>query len=354
MLNWQRPKAATQLATYLRGELAQGRWADRMPGVIRLAEELGTARNTVEAALKLLEQEGYLIPQGHGKGRLIRQKLVQSRKKSRVAILVFDSAVQTDQPIVELQNFLQNAGFATVLSERRTNETRLDPGRMRRIVQRTDAAAWILVAAPREILEWFLAEGIPVYAFFGRRRELAIAGGGPDKSEAYRELVRELVRRGHRRIVLLTMQARRLPMPGRPERSFLAELEASGLATSSYNLPDWEPTPDGLIKYLNEVWRLTPPTAFLIDEAYLFHAIKHQLSARGIRCPEDVSLICSDPDPAFSWFKPSIAHIGWDVRPLLHHVLRWAKSVREGKERRDQIEVPAELVLGETLGRAGW
>ncbi|OYV00601.1 MAG: hypothetical protein CFE26_23795, partial [Verrucomicrobiales bacterium VVV1] len=62
MSDWRRLSTASQLALHLRAELERGRWTGRMPGVIRLASELGIARNSVEAALHELEREGLLIP----------------------------------------------------------------------------------------------------------------------------------------------------------------------------------------------------------------------------------------------------------------------------------------------------
>lgn len=350
MSNWQRPKAVAQLASFLRGELAQGRWAGQMPGVIRLANELKTARNTVAAALKQLEQEGFLATQGHGKGRIIRPETVHHVSKMRVAILKHDPFDRVDSGIMELQHELQAAGFSVALVEKSLTDLHINLRRLENLVQRTNAAAWVVAGGPQEVLNWFVAKGIPVFALFGRRRDLSIAGGGPDKTVAYRQAARELVARGHRRIILLAHQSRRLPIPGRPEQAFLEELESLGVPISAYNLPDWEPSPDGLIRQLNESYRVTPPTAFLVDEAYLFHAVKHQLAARGIRCPEDVSLICTDPDHTFAWCRPSIAHIHWDNRPLLNHALSWATSVRQGKEKRSQLEAPAELIPGGTMG----
>lgn len=346
---WRRPSAVIQLAAYLRGELADGRWTGQMPGVIRLATELGTARNTVEGALKKLEQDGYLLPQGQGKGRVIREDTVYIRNKMRVAILRHEPLADIDGQLLELQHQLQEEGYGAVLAEKSLVDLHFDLGRLENLVQRTNAAAWVVAGGPLEILEWFQARNIPVYALFGRRRELSISGGGPDKSEAYRQVVRKLVALGHRRIVLLALTSRRQPKPGLPERAFLAELEAHGIATGPYNLPEWDESAEDLQRVLDASLHITPPTAFLVDESYLFHAAKYHLSARGIRIPQDVSMICTDPDRTFAWCRPSIAHIRWDSRPLLRHILRWVDQVKQGKDERKQIHIPAEFIMGGTV-----
>ncbi len=349
-LNWQRPTAVSQLAEYLRVELGQRRWAGRMPGVIRLAEELGVARNTVEGALRELEQEGLLVPQGHGRGRLIQLGGAKDNKGMRVGIIKYGPHTQNDSYIIAFQHQLQEAGFAVGIAKKSLVEIHFDLRRLEDLVKRTEADAWVVVSGPREVLDWFVAQEIPVFALFGRRRELAIAGGGPDKSIAYRQMVRELMALGHRRIVLLAKKARRLPNPGLPERAFLEELAAHGITTGPYNLPDWEENPEDLQRLLDACLQVTPPTAFLVDEAYLFHAVSHHLNRRGIRCPDDISLICTDPDHTFTWCRPTIAHIHWDIQALLRRILRWAKNLQQGKNDRKQINIPAKFVTGGTVG----
>jgi len=63
--------ASEQVAEYLRAELYRGGWGGRMPGGSRLATDLRVGRDTVEAALQLLEKEGLLVPQGVGRRRRI-------------------------------------------------------------------------------------------------------------------------------------------------------------------------------------------------------------------------------------------------------------------------------------------
>jgi DNA-binding transcriptional MocR family regulator len=56
--------AHEQVAAYLREGAQVGRWGALMPGVSRLAQDLGVNHKTVEAALRQLEREGLL--QGRG------------------------------------------------------------------------------------------------------------------------------------------------------------------------------------------------------------------------------------------------------------------------------------------------
>jgi LacI family transcriptional regulator len=252
--------------------------------------------------------------------------------------------------MVELRHELVEAGHVAFYAEKSLHDLRMDVNRVARMVGKTVADAWVVVSGSGAVLEWFLGRGIPTFALFGRRRDLSVAGAGPDKVNAYREVVRHLVALGHRRIVLVALSARRLSEPGLPERAFLGELAAHDIPTGPYNLPEWDESPEGLRRLLDSLIEMTPPTALLIDEAYLFHAVKHHLSARGLRIPDDVSLICTDPDRTFEWHLPTIAHIRWDSAPLVRRILRWAANMASGKEDRRQLSTRAEFVAAGTVG----
>jgi DNA-binding LacI/PurR family transcriptional regulator len=202
------------------------------------------------------------------------------------------------------------------------------------------------------VLEWFCTQPTPAFALFGRRAGLPIAATGPDKPPALAAATRYLIGLGHRRIVLLVRRMRRLPEPGRSERAFLAQLEHHGIRTGVFNLPDWEETREGFQTILNSLFRVTPPTALIVDEAPFFAATQQFLARRGVQVPEDVSLVCTDADPTFAWCTPSIAHIRWDSRPVVRRVVRWVASVSQGQPDLRQTSVRAEFIDGGTIGPA--
>jgi DNA-binding LacI/PurR family transcriptional regulator len=345
---------AEQVAARLRADLAAGLWKGRMPGVLRLEADLGVNRKAVEAGLALLERDGLLERQGPGRCRRIvaTRNHAASRLSLRLAILAHDPLVLGEGYMIELLHMLQEAGHRAFFSPRCLTQLGMDVKRVARMVRQTSADAWVVEAAPREVLEWFIERKIPVFALFGRRRDLPIAAAGPDKVPAYRGVARRLVELGHRRIVLLARKERRLPYPGAPERAFLEELEAHGITTSTFNLPDWEESADGVRRLLDSLFLVTPPTAFFIDEAYLFHAVKHRLADMGLKVPEDVSLVCTDPDRTFLWCDPSIAHVAWDSGPSMRRMVRWATNVSRGRKDVGQLEAPAVFVAGGTIGPA--
>jgi len=325
-------------------------WAGVVPGRDKLSREFGVSGKTVEAALRLLEKRGVLESAGAGKRRRIKSRNGVSVRGMKLAILSFDPLSQCPGYLVELQHMLVEAGHAAFFAPKSQAELGNSLRAVSRFVKQTKADAWVLEAASREVLEWFIKQDIPVFALFGRRRGLPIAGFGPEKSDAYAQVARRFYELGHRRIVLLARRVRRLPEPGTIEKAFLGELEAQGIETSSYNLPDWEENVRGFHERLNTMFLVNPPTALLIDEAQYFLAALHFCASRGLRVPGHVSLACTDDDPGFAWFTPKVAHIRWDRRAVLLRITRWAANVSQGKADRRQSFTKAEFVEGGTIG----
>jgi DNA-binding LacI/PurR family transcriptional regulator len=342
---------AQQVAAHLTKELASGMWQDLMPGAPLLAEQLGVDPKTIDAALKLLEARGLLVPQGAGRRRRITMpEIVRAGRPLRVEILLSDAAARHADYMVKLQHTLLKAGHDAYFCRSHLVTPGMNLTRVQKIVNQSPADAWVVVGGSREVLEWFSGRSVPTFALFGRTAGLALAAAKPDKAPAYAAAVRHLVSLGHRRIALLARRMRRLPVPGRSERAFLRELEARGIRTSSFNLPDWEDNKDGFHKLLTTLFQVTPPTALIIQEAFLFHATQQFLSHQGLRVPHDVSLVCSDNEPGFAWFDPPVSHIHWDSQPLIRRIKGWAADVKSGRVDQRETLTKAEFVEGGTIG----
>jgi DNA-binding LacI/PurR family transcriptional regulator len=255
--------------------------------------------------------------------------------------------------MIELHHKLEEAGQAPFYTSKGLRELGMNAGRVARLVNKTKADAWIVCAASRDVLAWFSSQETPVFALFGRMGGLPLAGAKPDRVSSLKAATRCLIGHGHRRISLLCGRLHRLPQPGRGPSAFLNELEAAGITTGTFNLPDWEDSPEGFERILESLLGgPTPPTALIVDRPLLYLASHHFLARRGLRVPDNISLICTDDHPDFAWCQPAVAHIRWDYRPVLRQVERWTKHVRQGKSDRRQSLTKAEFVEGGTIGPA--
>ena len=343
--------AVDQVSEHLRKELLRGSLSGTMPGVDPLSKKLGVNHKTVRAALRQLENEGLLVDQGKGIQRRIVLPKNHAPSGLRIGLLQGDSNSQGVSYVIEIRHLLEEAGHIPFFADKSLEDLGMDAGRVADYVEQTDADAWVVSAASRSVLEWFSTYSTPSFALFGRRRGLPIAAAGPDKPPVCAAATRHLISLGHRRIAMLIRRQHRLPEPAGSALTFMNELEAADIPCGSFNLPDWEESKTGFATLLGSLFEYTPPTALIIDEAFLFNAAVFFLASKGIKIPDDVSLICTDADPSFAWCEPSIAHIRWDYPPVVRRIVQWANNIAQGKKDLRQTLTKAELIEGGTIGQ---
>jgi DNA-binding LacI/PurR family transcriptional regulator len=344
---------ADQVAEHLRAEILRGRWSGVIPGKHQLAAELGVNNKTVETALRQLEKTGLLIPQGAGRRRHINPDGGNKNRALRIAFFLNEGVQDMKSELyIELSHALHDAGHTLLVAEKSLSELRFDVARTARMVEQTRADAWIILAGSREVLEWFAAQPMPSFALFGHRIGIPIAAVSPDKPPSVAEATSHLIRLGHSRIVLLCRKIRRLPVPGLSEAVFLETLRTHNCKAGDYNLPDWEETNEGFQACLSALFKFTPPTALIVDEAAYFVAAMQFLLSRGLRVPQDVSLVCTDDDPAFDHCHPPVACISWDRQQVMRRVQTWVQNVSRGKSDLRQVLTPSSFSPGGTVGRA--
>jgi len=324
-----------------------------MPGCDRLARELGANSRTVVRALAQLETDGLLINQGPGKRRRIDPDQAAIRPASmQVQVLLYESVDRKPDYLVELFHLLQAANHEVCFAEKTLLDLGMQVKRVARFVESTETDAWVVLGGSREVLDWFAGQPTPAFALFGRLTEVPMASTSPKKADAFAQAIDQLVALGHRRVIYLVREERRKPTPGFLERLFLERLRSHGIKTGSYNLPDWEESPDGLHVLMESLFQHTPPTAMLIDGPALYAAVQAFLGNHRLTVPGDVSLICTDPDPTFEWCIPKVTHMSWEARPLVRRVAKWVDHVSRGKDDRRKSWHKARLVHGGTVGPA--
>lgn len=345
--------AVEQLAGHLRGEIIRGDFDGELPGVGRLAEDLRCSPRTIIGALGELEREGILEKQGIGRRSRITRPEGTKGLSLRTAILLYKRETLSDPTVIELLGRLLAAGHQAFYTSKSLYDLKMDPERIGRHVKSVKADAWIIVSGSRAVLSWFAEQSIPAFALFGVRAGLPIAGVGPDLVNADRAVVQRLVELRHQRIVSLSNLAREDRTPTRVEQAFLDELAQHGRPTShSYNLPKWESGAAGFRRCLDSLFTVTPPTALVAEVAHYFIAAHQYCLERGMRVPEDISLVCREPIPSREFCVPETSHVYWDYRKLLNRIIDWADNVVLGKDDRRQTHIKAEFIEGGTIGPA--
>ncbi len=349
---------ASQTAAHLRKGLAGGLWKEGLPGVRKLAEELGVSHDSVRAALKQLETEGLIAPQGRGRRRRALSVPEPPVKKAlRVAILltakITEVHVDVQRDVFQLRYGFEAEGHICVFPRKTQADLHDDPERCARLAEETHADCWILISASQKLIEWFAAQPTPALAWGGRCIGKPIASVGMDISPAMRTAIQTLGNLGHRRIVLVAPRHWRLPDLGSGfVRVYFDELAALGVRWSDYNIPEWRESPQGLKELLESLFRVTPPQALIVDHPSRLPTILGFLGRRGLRVPKDLSLLSIGKDETLSWSDPPIAHMCYDEKLPIRHILKWVQGVAGGKRDRKCVLFPASFDPAESIGPA--
>lgn len=339
-----------QVAQHLKEELLRGRWVGLMPGEDRLMAHLSIGRVTVREALNLLEVDGWIENQGAGRQRKITLPDNPPSPSLRVGILLYDPPDRESYRVNLLRQRLLDAGHIASIASKTLESLGMNPDRVSRYVKSQPYDAWIVCAAPKQILDWFSKQSTPAFAMFGSLIDFPIAGAYTDKRYEMLDLIQELIDMGHRRIVNISRKERLVPKRSIFESMFIEKLHDNGISTSEFNLPIWGPDPADLHRCLERIFAYTPPTVIMVDEHMILNAIQHHLSNRGIISPRDVSLICGEANSCYSWMEEEVTHIEWDEDRIVQAAIRWISNVARGKKDIRQTKVSTKLVRGGTIG----
>ena len=277
-----------------------------MPGETWMVTHLQVGRDTVRAAMEHLQEEGVLAAHGQGRCReIVMNRPGFKAQNFKVRILLYQKEDRGDIDNSSLLAQLLEAGFDAGYSVKTLKDLGMRVDRVARHVHQNPANAWVISAASREIIEWFSGQPTPAIAMYGRAAELPIAAAFTFMIPGQTAVLRRLIELGHKRIVMLARGERRHPELSRPEQAFLDELEAAGIQTGRYNLPDWEESRAGLRRCLDGLFLHSAPTALFFLETPIFIAARAHLADRGIVAPGMSRWWCRIGIPASPGATPS-------------------------------------------------
>lgn len=341
-----------QLTDHLRRQIQIGTLAGNLPGIRQLVQSLGVNSVAVTKAVRQLELEGLILYQGDRKTRQVASAVQTGPQSLKIGILYYGPNNAKRHDALMLKEGLSDAGHVIITPKKSMVELEMNTKRIIDLVTTMDLDAWIIYTGSKETLQWFQQHGPPAFALYGRFNSTSLAGMGIQRAKETESLLNKLISLGHKRIVLLVREERRKPELGAQELSFIHQLKAHGIGTGSYNIPDWDDTPEGLEIIINSLCMHTPPTAILVGDATMFHATQLHLAQRGLFAPHNISLFCFDHEETFDWTRPKIADITWDHRPIIRRIIQWANNTAQGKDDRKKSYVKAVLNEGGTIGPA--
>lgn len=303
---------ASQIAAHLRAEIAKGAWTDWLPGERTLTHTLQASRHTVHAALERLRLEGVIetvrgvgnrvLPQHVGGGDTGNEKSIGLLIPQPIRGLRSWTTLWID----ELKDLLLEARCRLRVHEGLQFD-RANPGAtLERLVSQHPHDAWVLTLSSAAAQNWFARRRLPCLLAGTAFADVKLPHCDLDYRAACRHAVGVLLRCGHRRIALLNRASRRAGDLD-SEAGFLEAAQASRaeITTSiAWHRDDVPSVSRALAQLLD---RKMPPTALLVSNSYAYLATATLLAQRGLRIPQDISLISRNDDPFLAAVAPAPA-----------------------------------------------
>lgn len=335
--------AVVQVAEQLKREIFAGKWRGVLPSERSLCRELHVSRSTLRAALTLLERWGLTKPE-HGVGHRIT-----SQQKKNAAAATRSIGVLIPQPLTalrphialwidELQSLLHAAGCELHLhcapSLYRQNPARV----MGHFLQRHPSDCWIVVRGTKVMQEWLAQKRVPCVVAGSLFPGVVLPSVDVDYRAITRHAVGELLRNGHRRIALLIPE---LALAGEveSEKGFHEAVQASrhiGIDAAVYSYKEMLAPMLGVLRRILD--KKSPPTGLVVANSNYYLATVTELARRGLRVPEDVSLISRDDDPFLDFIVPSPARYRNDPKVFASKAATFALRILEhGNSEADHV-----------------
>ena len=206
-----RSRLAERLREALRAEIQSGRWKEHLPSERHLSREFQVGRPTLHLALCSLSQEG-IVKGRPGKSWVVAKQrgsspIVPARRAK--AVFLRNAKVKPDVtsllPLIDsLRQKLHLIGFDLSVVDALMHGTKRLDKTLSDIDVEHRPSFYLLFSVPPDVHRWFQRKELPSMIFGWTAPDVRLPALDFDTVTTMRHAVEHLVRRGHRRIGLLT------------------------------------------------------------------------------------------------------------------------------------------------------
>jgi DNA-binding LacI/PurR family transcriptional regulator len=346
-----------ETASTLKQWIAGGVLRDVLPGELDLKQRLRVGRDTLRLALQLLIKEGWVEPSTQGRKRRIHAQKLSRLKKSAAA----------DLPVTFLSPYRFEQG-QTMLELEDAQKQLLEVGRelqfvspdifhlkdperqLENLVQTHPSAAWVLSAASGPIQKWFAKQGFPVLVHGWPYPGVNLPYVARDWESAGFHAGLQFIRHGHRNIGMFEYLKRGFGAM-LIEKGLRRALKTSSVGVNLLMFQD-ERTPESIAAAYETAFKMKErPTAMVLTSSNHLLTSYSWMVSKGIRVPDDVSIVVLPNDTWYSEFHPPLCHYKSSTKSLSQAIAeRLLELVEYGRVIRKPLAVPVEFVAGATIG----
>lgn len=325
----------TQAAEIIRDLIANGELRGLLPGERTLASDLQIGRDTLRAALSLLETEGTISQGAHGKRRKILTR--QRPKPDAVKRIIFLSPkTLVELPpwmMVEfdiLRELLNARGYSLQLVSPKIFHLKNPARKLQGLLKDLDAGAWILYQCPFLIQTWFDQQKIPALIRGYPQPGILIPFLDEDWEAAAYHAGTLLKRKGHRRIGLLVPDS---PLAGLKAAETGLRMAFPQSEFADAIVPTIEKgNAESVALSLGRMMRLKkPPTAVLVCRSRQTLSMISWMNQNKLCLPDDLSLVSLAYEPWYEHLNPKPSHYFSDPQSIARTVVKTVLHLAENQ-----------------------
>lgn len=349
-------------ALALKKEIQKGVWGECLPGYRKLCEQFSVSPKTMKASLDILTAEGVLLPpQSRCKRKITPQFLPHTEISSTFSVgLISPMPLQETTHFFrvvfeKLEQLLHSQGRELKYYVAKTLYLSNPDPMLDDLVAHSDCSHWLFFGASFPVVSWIHRKlEMPFLILSG---DIGKYSSCPRISLSYQNYVTLGIEKfadlGHQKIVLpffilqsdkaeeliIQYAAREF---GKRNLPFL----------SSYNTPriyskdPSSPTTQCKEQKLDLLFSLSPPTAMLCVRPQDFLFVQSYCGNRGIRVPQDLSIICGADDPLLESLVPLPARIKASPSVFAQRIRKW---IENPGQLRGPSHLPLSFIPGESL-----
>ncbi|MBO1752073.1 LacI family DNA-binding transcriptional regulator [Actinotalea sp. BY-33] len=272
-------------------------------------------------------------------------RALATRRTMRIGVIV-DAPVQygPNSTLRALESAARRAGYAiSAFSLSEDEDHQIESGLVELVPQGIEA---LCVIAPRaSSLDVLRQQGLGMPTVVIKAEpETAMHTAAVDQQAGASLAVSHLIELGHRRIMHLAGPLDWYDARGR-EQAWRQTLTAAGLPVVEPVVGDWT---SGFGHHVGATHDFSQTTAIFVGNDQMALGLLHGLASRGIRVPQDVSVVGFDDLPDAAHFLPPLTTVRQDFAALGALALEMVLAALEGDSTTGQELIAAELVVRES------
>lgn len=307
-----------QVAEHIKQQIVEGRWVEWLPGERSLAESLQISRRTLTAAVAQLNKEGVLRSEAGRGSRILKEAGTKaSATSAKLVGLLTPEPLDVMRPgtilwVNDLRAILAEEGCLLTSFQGHKYFSKRPGNALKRLIAGNPQSCWVVAQTTLETQRWLDEHAIPSVIAGTRHVGVNLPDVDVDTHALCYHAASMLLRLGHRKIALLLTES-----PGYVASEH--DAEAGFRAAFAHNgdsvpiVTYHQRSQPHLVRVLSRMFNGADfPTAVIATHGMDYLTVTSFLAQRGLRVPEQVSVVARNDDAFLDALLPAPTRYGGD------------------------------------------